>query len=198
MNQNNTSLDPLELALLKDAEILPRKHEVQDKLEKLLAQTGEQLLAQSLALPWPSMPPKLSRGENYAQQAYRVMDYPRMQQGEGFLFYRTLVLWGHPIGIHLIVSDHFMERLVPFLLDRYQDLNPAWQFAAHDNPWIWEASAAGLVACSSMAKEQLAGEIAKRKFLKLSRFFPLDQYADLAEMSVDCFAELHHQLLARV
>ncbi|MEM6342228.1 MAG: hypothetical protein AAF927_00055 [Bacteroidota bacterium] len=144
------------------------------------------------------MHPKLSRGENYEQQAYRVMDYPRMQEGESFLFYRTLILWGHPIGLHLIVSGHFMERLVPSILSDYKSLDESWQFAAHDNPWIWEADKAGLQSCRNMKVGRLEEEISKRKFLKLSRFLPLEHYAKLPEISVSCFAELHHHLFSKL
>ena len=198
MKQRETELDSTELALLQDAELLPRKHSVQRKLEQILALTGEKLSAQQLVLPWSSMHPKLSRGENYEQQAYRVMDYPRMQEGESFLFYRTLILWGHPIGLHLIASGHFMERLVPPLLATYQNLDPSWQFTAHDSPWIWEAYKPGLTPCSRMKPEKLEAEILKRKFLKLSRFLPIEQYADLPEISANCFAELHHHLFSKL
>lgn len=196
MKQNKTELDSLEFALLADAKVLPRKHSVQRKLETLLTQTGQSLEALALPLPWPSKNPKLSRGENYAQQAYRVMDFPRIQEEGSFLFYRTLILWGHPIGIHLIVSGHFMERLVPIFLKQYQSLDSNWQYAAHENPWIWEASEPGLWQCNSMDRDQIKEEVAKRKFLKLSQFVALEQYADLAKMSSACFAELHHHLLA--
>ncbi len=198
MNQNETQLDALELALLKDAEVLPRKHSVQRKLERLLAETGQKLSTQKLDLPWPSMHPKLSRGENYEQQAYRVMDYPRVQEGESFLFYRTLILWGHPIGLHLIASGHFMERLAPALLSNYRSLDASWQYVAHDNPWLWESDKPGLMPCSGMKTESLEEEINKRKFLKLSRFLPLKQYVDLTEISVNCFAELHHYLFSKL
>ncbi|MFK7924247.1 MAG: hypothetical protein AB8H47_19985 [Bacteroidia bacterium] len=188
-------LDPQELALLADSEVLPRKHRVQQKLEKILLQTGQTLNEMAFPLPWSSKSPKLSRGENYEQQAYRVMDFPRIQAEGGFLFYRTLILWGHPIGMHLIASGHFMERLCPSLLAHYPSLAPHWYYAAQDTPWIWQANAQGLIPCHSMEEDQLKIEIAKRKFLKLSSFVDLDQYADLQRLSQDRFAELHGKLI---
>lgn len=196
MKQDDTQLNTRELALLQDAKVLPLKHSVQQKLEQKLIQTGNTLKALKLSLEWESKAPKLSRGENYAQQAYRVMDFPRIQEEGGFLFYRTLVLWGHPIGAHLIVSGHFMERLVPRLLNNYQQLAPHWLLAAQDSPWIWESEAEGLLVCSTLSEENLNLEIEKRKFFKLSSFLPLDQYDRLADFSRDRWAELHHLLLA--
>lgn len=188
-------LNPQELALLADPDVLPRKHRVQQTLEKILLQTGQSLNAMALSIPWSSKPPKLSRGENYEQQAYRVMDFPRIQEEGGFLFYRTLILWGHPIGMHLIASGHFMERLAPSLIAHHSSLAPHWYYAAQDTPWIWQADANDLIPCFNMEPDQLLAEISKRKFLKLSSFVPLDRYADLPQLSLDRFAELHSKLI---
>lgn len=186
----NWALSKEEFALLADPEVLKRKHRVQLKIEQLLLQSGQNL-QQAISTGWQaSKPPKLSRGENYQQQAYRVMDFPRMQEGESFFLFRSLVLWGHPIGFHLIVSGHFMERLAPAFLQHHQALPSHWYYGQQEQPWIWEAEAPGLTSCATTETSVLRIAVQKRAFLKISSFLPLQQYQALPAMSLTRWQEL--------
>ncbi|MEL6589510.1 MAG: hypothetical protein AAFQ68_05495, partial [Bacteroidota bacterium] len=150
-----------------------------------------QNLQQVISSHWEeSKPPKLSRGENYHQQAYRVMDFPRMQDGESFFLFRSLVLWGHPIGFHLIVSGHFMERLASTFLQHHRDLAAHWYYSQQEEPWIWEAEAPGLIPCAAIETSVLRIAVQKRSFFKLSSFLPLQQYQELPAMSLARWQEL--------
>ena len=99
-----------ELAIFQDYEFMPLKAKVWAKIEALLSQLQQQLeekipeFSNQLPTDLIYSSGKLSRGENYKTYSYRVMDYPRVFQGSDIFTYRCVVLWGHPIGFHLILK----------------------------------------------------------------------------------------------
>lgn len=191
MNKDLYQLNPAEWELINDRDILPRKHQITAKMESLLLNLGDFLFhLHQEESHMSSLPPKLSKGENYHQQAYRVMDFPRMVDGKSFLFYRAVILWGHPIGLHLIGSGHFQRSLTHDLLQSVSSLSPNWQLATQETPWTWEAEAEGWKSLCKFEQETLQAELEGRSFFKISYFLPLVQYLDLLEKGQDLYKEL--------
>ena len=76
-------LQPEELRFLKDADILPTKSRILEKIEQELLATYETLrgLHEKRGLLQEDLfqrNGKISKGDNYQLQAYRVLDYPRI------------------------------------------------------------------------------------------------------------------------
>ncbi len=80
------------------------KHEVMQKTNVLFNSLGQKL-SQSELLPvaYRKQNYKITRGENYQQMPYMVLDYPQIQDKEIKIVLRTLFWWGHFFSCQLIV-----------------------------------------------------------------------------------------------
>jgi hypothetical protein len=179
-------LDPVELAVLKDRDFLPTKQRVSRKVEGWLTELGQRLQSEVQSAPQlPSLlqqsTPKLSRGENYHSYAYRVLDYPRWFEGEDMLTFRTLVLWGHPIGYHLMLAGGPRQRYLADLTAAIPRLPEGYTLSAQDHPWIWEAQADGLIPAQHISPQTCQQVLAERHFIKVSYFLDLDAHDQMID-----------------
>ncbi|MEM6802794.1 MAG: hypothetical protein AAF696_15400, partial [Bacteroidota bacterium] len=171
-------LNPEEFGVFADRKFMPLKQSVWKKLEGSLSvladreleliQDYEALLEIELNRPMP----KISRGENYHSYSYRVLDYPRLLEKDHMFLFRCMLLWGHPIGFHLILSGKFQEAYAEKLVLGLKEKKMEVYYAAQDSPWIWEKDAKGLELVDSNSGLQ----IHDRSFFKLSTFLPIGDY----------------------
>ncbi|RMG63872.1 MAG: hypothetical protein D6722_17300 [Bacteroidetes bacterium] len=176
-------LSEAEARVLSDREFMPIKHQVSEKVDAALLHLRDLLLPVVQAGPWPAAvrvtPPKLSRGENYRHYAYRLLDCPRVFAGDDMLAFRSLVLWGHPIGFHLMLAGRYRELYLPRFLQRYPELPPGAWLSVQADPWRWEAEAEGLLPLAGLSPAELRRETGRCAFLKVSYFLPLAEFAQM-------------------
>lgn len=183
--EQQTHLSAEEITLLQDAGILPLKRRICDKMESWLSDLGtalETLVDNKnegiFTEVWASSP-RITRGDNYRGQAYRVLDYPRFIQGEDLFLFRTVLLWGHPIGVHLILAGKFKDICQGKWGGNLPRLFEGSFLSVQETPWIWESDAPGLVSMEDLTEEGCLQLLVERSFLKVSHFMPLEDYADL-------------------
>lgn len=178
-------IDPVELAVLKDRDFMPIKQRVARKLEAQLTRLGHGLLATAQqadsALPEVvfEAQPKLARGENYHSYAYRLVDFPRVFAGEDMLAFRSIVLWGHAVGYHLMLAGRYRARYLAPLAEAIPELPAGYFLCAQDTPWRWEHDQDGLVPAQGLTAATSAELLQARAFAKVSYFLPLDQIDQL-------------------
>jgi hypothetical protein len=180
-------LNDEEWSVFQDQRFMPLKQKVWQKMEAILHELARaiktDLATETGALPsgWETASAKISRGENYQTYSYRVLDYPRVHQGQEFFFFRTLFLWGHPIGFHMIFSQEYRDFLSPDIAQRLKHLSLDWRLSAQDNPWLWEEAHPQLFPIADLGREEIERIVSARKFLKISRFLPLENYLSVPE-----------------
>src|SRR6478736_9176793 len=86
------------------------KHEVMQKTNVLFNSLGQKL-SQSEIIPasLQSHHYKITRGENYQQMPYMVLDYPQIQHKEFKIVLRIMFWWGHFISCQLIVQTAILN-----------------------------------------------------------------------------------------
>lgn len=187
MPQKPLKLSPEELSLLRDRAIMPTKQSLLIKLEKHLAHLSRELKNRLRENP-SYLPtelinegPKISKGENYNMQPYRVLDYPRVFSGKDIFTFRTLILWGHSIGFHLILGGKYREIYLEAVMQNISKLPQGFFISRQDTPWIWEQEAGGLFLHNSLKEETLKEILEERLFIKLSYFIDLQEYEKIVE-----------------
>ena len=183
-------LSEQEFELLSDPTLLPDKYRICEKIDQWLSELRielESYLKLGSGLPREILKNhgKISRGENYHFQAYRVLDYPRLFRQDAIFAFRTVVLWGHPIGFHIILSGTYKELFQDAIGKQRINLGSNWLLAAQESPWIWEANAPGLSVCKELSEEQWAAHVATYQFLKISSFLPLSSYRELVSTGLE-------------
>lgn len=176
-------LSPEELAVLQDKTFMPLKYSVSKKMEGLLTDlrtTLSQELNQS-QLPVPETlrksDGKISRGENYHTYAYRVLDYPSTFDKQDIFSFRTLILWGHHIGFHLLLTGKFKALYQTRLLENREQAPIDSFLSQADIPWHWLPGENRQLSFSGMDEADIQTVFAARKFIKLSVYLPLREYA---------------------
>ena len=189
-----------ELVLLQDSEVMPSKFQILWKLEQQLIALKTRLLEDSKTrfthLPielflssW-----KISRGENYRQNPYRVLDYPSAFSKENIFTFRTLILWGYPIGFHLILKGIHKELFRAAILSNYTQLPSDYYISQQNNPWIWEADDSDLISLSQLHKSLCRKIIDERNFIRLSYFLPLKNYDQIPQVGAETWVNLYQVL----
>ncbi len=187
------SLTAKELHCLTDTDFLLTKAVIHQKANQLLAATQLQLkeyiLNKSPAFPEKVLirGGKISRGENYHELPYYVLDYPRLLSQDDIFSLRTMVWWGHELSIswHLagLSLTHFRTKLAAqWTIIKQLD----WHICVGDDPWQYHRHP----SYYRLASEFTFGEtdwkkwLEQRSFCKFAVFFPLSGWDNLPTQTV--------------
>ncbi|MDX2283683.1 MAG: hypothetical protein NW241_05950 [Bacteroidia bacterium] len=189
-------LSPEEWAVLQDRRFMPLKASVWHKLEASMGLLRDALaahLTESQAPDtWKRGSGKIQRGENYHTYAYRVLDMPAVAAPSGLLLFRTVLLWGHPIGWHLILGGTELERYRAGLPEACRRLDARYLLSRQPDPWRWEPDPDGQEpfpgACEALTQSL--------PFVKITRYEPLDAYVQLPELGLSVWQDFEAVLHA--
>lgn len=190
-------LSEAEFSILSDRTHFEIRERLNAKINQLLLELKQELSKVHQQTPagltgkgWISEA-KLSRGENYKGLPYRVLDYPaHFSRAHTFLF-RALVLWGHHLSFHLILTGDFITEFGPRLSAGFADLTGShFHLSQQASPWEWELDATSHLALSALSPEQFHEQVTQgiplsendTRFVKLSRSLDLNEYARLPQV----------------
>lgn len=183
-----------ELHLLQDEQILRTKQAIIKKMHRLLADT-EYHLRQTVSAKIKSLPEyiltqtgKISRGENYHDLPYLVLDFPRHFAQEAIFAYRTMFWWGNFLSCTLHLQGKALEKFRNNLLSNLPTLKEDIFFCIAPTPWEYHYGSDNYVVMNEIPEQKLEQLIATKDFIKISRKLPLEQYDQLADFSVNTFA----------
>ncbi|MEM6263732.1 MAG: hypothetical protein AAGI38_14560 [Bacteroidota bacterium] len=183
--QEPIPLDDLELSVLTDQQFFPAKFRIGSKLDQLLNLLRDQI-KQEIAPLAPHLPDafdtqqgKVSRGENYNSFPYRVLDFPKAMSQDDVFTFRTLVLFGHHVSYHLILSGRFKPPFQERIIAHSGSLPESMMLSAQTTPWEWELNETTYVPVRALQEEKAADALRQHPFLKISFFAPLGSYMDI-------------------
>jgi hypothetical protein len=110
MRKSTNKLTKHELNFAKDTSYPLAKHQVirkiQDQFQYLGQQMGQQFTEHELI---SSAEYKITRGENYKQMPYLVLDFPKIS-GSGFpIACRTMFWWGHYFSCNILIQSNRID-----------------------------------------------------------------------------------------
>lgn len=176
-----------EFEVFSDLEFMPLKVRVWEKLESLISDLRNVLIDDLLQYPL-TIPAggdgKISRGENYQSYAYRVLDLPAVFDKDDIFTFRTVILWGHPVGFHLIMAGKFQQQFQEQVFRHRKQFPSGTYLAAHEHPWIWEQTDQRWLEVHTTGEKVLRNAMEERKFLKISRFLNIEDYYQIQEFGL--------------
>lgn len=128
---------------------------------------------------------KISRGENYQDLPWVMLDYPRYFNQENAFAIRTFFWWGNFISIHFLVQGKYVLPIKNALLSQ-KNLHENWFICHHQNPWQHHFEADNYLPISHFTKEQ----IAKLQFIKLAKKIPLQEWDNIEIFLQENFLQL--------
>ena len=181
--QTKIALSDNELELVCDKEWILTKHIIIDKVYHLFGalslemQQHTKKLALSLPAAVTEASPKISKGENYRQLPYVMLDYPRYFKKEDTLAIRTLFWWGNFFSINLHVSGRCKAVMIPAIQLNFQSLQEKdYYVCIHADPWQHHFEEDNYVPLKKYTADQFAAMLYREPFIKIAKMIPLQQW----------------------
>ena len=175
-----------EFRLLKDHQIFDVKAGITSKILQLFSRIEDQIKIQLKTIPFEfpenirSGTGKISRGENYLNSPYIVLDYPRSYSKVDIFAYRTIFWWGHYFSNAFILGGKSYHRYIHRFLDNAGNLRKSdWYICVHKTPWKMEDNRWNYVPLTNLSSEEIKADLKKYTFIKIARIYPLEHYKKL-------------------
>lgn len=183
-----------ELRYINDTDFLLTKRQVNEKINQLLVTTEEKIargIEQSpVRLPEGTLQTagKISKGENYKNLPYFMLDFPRKFSKKGIFAFRTMFWWGHFFSATLHLQGINLEEFRTTLLkNSNKSYGNGIYFCVADTPWEYHYGKDNYQPVDQLEKEKLQEMIYHKEFVKLSKKLNLDQWEHLPEFSFETF-----------
>ena len=179
-----------ELQYMRDSDFLLTKATVSEKVGSLLNQTHHQLqeyiAMQCLQFPEgvKAQAGKISRGENYQQLPYILLDYPRKFTQDDVFALRTMYWWGNFFSITFQLGGESWLRYrsaVGRNIDELHDLPVS--LCDSDDPWQHHRDPHYYRPLGDMNTDTIRKILEQQNFLKLAIFLSIDDWQSLPDQA---------------
>ncbi|MGK7397712.1 MAG: hypothetical protein ACNS62_24270 [Candidatus Cyclobacteriaceae bacterium M3_2C_046] len=190
-----------ELNYLHDRDFLLTKQRITQKIFDLFIDT-EKIIKRSIDEIDFDFPQsvlkksgKVSKGENYKNLPYLVLDLPRYFTREGSFNFRIMFWWGHFFSATLMLSGNILDLYRKPLISNLQNLiDNEFYFCHNHTPWEYDFQKENFILMKAENKELLKNYIYKREFVKFSQKTDLDNWHQLSSFSLNTFKVLIYNL----
>lgn len=139
---------------------------------------------------------KISKGENYLQLPYVLLDYPRCFEAGHIFAIRTFFWWGHFFSLSLHLSGKYKQLYQKKIIDSLVSDSQDYFICVHDSQWHHHFETDNYKEVKQMSKKELADRIGRMEFIKLSIKFPLQQWEHISGLLDKSFKEIIDMLKA--
>lgn len=136
--------------------------------------------------------PKISKGENYKQLPYVVLDYPRFFDKENTLAIRTFFWWGNFFSINLQLSGKIKNDAAPNLLAHFLQLqqNDYW-ICVNNHPWEHYFETDNYVPMQTLTTAKFETILTSESFIKIGKKISLQHWGETVAVFIkDSFEEI--------
>ena len=179
-----------EFEIFTDTSFMLLKQQVYQKLESCLSQVRSELKLRigssgfSAGEDISFKSAKISKGENHHAYPYRVLDFPAFYEKDDFFMFRTVILWGHPIACHIILSGRFKDRYqerISLIDDETIFLNIS------TNAWKWIRDENTEIALINTNASIIESKLQQLPFIKCSSYFPFISLKEVIPFAINCW-----------
>jgi hypothetical protein len=185
-----------ELQLAGNTDWILTKRRIVDKVDKLLSYLAgrQRLLMEGEKNRLPAevvrSEPKISRGENYLQLPYLLLDYPRCFDAENIFAVRTMFWWGNFFSVTLHLSGKYKEKFQEKIIENIGSIEQGLFICINENQWQHHFEAGNYVDVKEMNPGSLRALVEKKQFIKLAIKFPLQPWDALPVLLENSFLEM--------
>ena len=195
-NKSKLALSDEELQLVTSSEWILTKRIILDKVDILLGNLA--VKQKAIIKKYKSILPidvvassaKISKGENYLQLPYRMLDYPRCFTGEHVFAVRTMFWWGNFFSVSLLLSGKYKDLFAEKILAKSVEFSKDLFICVHDNPWQHHFEQTNYIVFYNFEKTQVEDLINQKDFLKIALKFELKQWNNIDSLLKDACNKL--------
>lgn len=134
---------------------------------------------------------KISKGENYLQLPYVLLDYPRCFDTENIFAVRTMFWWGNFFSVTLLLSGKYKHMFEQKMIRNTTILlQKDFYLCISESLWHHHFEADNYVAVRQLAGHELEQIIRQKEFVKIAVRFPLQQWKAMHELLEKSFADI--------
>lgn len=137
--------------------------------------------------------PKISKGENYKDLPYIILDYPRVFHTTGVFAFRTLFLWGKGISVTLHLSGQYKKDWEEIIIENLEMLE-GFHYSIDtfvNNEWEHEIEIPNFRYIDKFERSRMEKPLRESIFLKIAKSFSFDEWDELSEKLLHAHASLH-------
>jgi len=188
------ALEPLskeELIVISNQDFLLTKNKALEKIYQILVRVKNHL--EPLVTKNKSIFPKelktshakISKGENYKQLPYVVLDYPAVFHHENIFAYRSMFWWGHYFSATLHLQGAYLEAYRDALIDHLSSLtdHPLY-VAVGESPWEYHYDSSNYLPLEDTHGKLLV----THPFIKLSIKSDLSEWKSFPKLAYQTFS----------
>lgn len=176
-------LSSTEIDLMSNADIILTKNNIMQKMKGLLeeVQQNQIAFAQKHNLNSEtglfSVPPKISKGENYLGLPYIILDYPRISSPERFFFIRSMFWWGHFFSSTLQVGGEFKKTIKENLQGNQEILLAnGYYLGINTDPWIHHFKENNYIQIETIKRDEFYSITNELDYVKIAAKWPLSEW----------------------
>jgi hypothetical protein len=196
MNPAKILLSEEELQLASDPGVILTKNAVIDAVYQLFGVLSVQMQEQIRPLSKDleevlEVPAKISRGENYLELPYVILDYPRYFRPHDIFAIRTMFWWGNFVSVTLHLKGNFREHFHQRIIDRFPRIAAAGFFAAiGPDEWEHHFGDDNYLPVSMIEDDEWLTLYEARDFTKLALKFPVSDFNRMQELLPRAFGQI--------
>jgi hypothetical protein len=200
MNEAKITLSEDELNLVSNQQFILTKNQIIDKVYTLFGSMADCLknefepLEKQLA-DVLEIPPKISRGENYLELPYVILDYPRYFRPHDIFAIRTMFWWGNFFSVTLHLKGNYREHYHARIIAAYPRLCEDGFFAGIGvDEWEHHFGEDNFLPVSMIESDEWLTLYDARDFTKLALKYPLEQWNQLEQLLPDAYHKILRML----
>lgn len=182
----NVKLSKEESELVCNADFILTKNRIIQKVYGLFGELSEEYKRydSSFTTEVLSVPPKISRGENYLGLPWVMLDYPRKFSNTDTFAIRSFFWWGKYFSITLQLQGTYKHLFEQKIFHSLHQHSPGWMVCIADDPWEHHFESDNYVPFSGQAGPE------GLPFIKLAKKIPLQEW----DNSFDFFRKTYCEL----
>ena len=168
-----------ESSIVKDAELILTKNRIIAKLQQVFGGVAAGL-QQQIHLCQPPLSeevtrisPKISKGEQYRELPYVMLDYPRFFSREDVLAIRTFFWWGHYCSVTLHLKGSYLNQYLPMLQKNMVSLE-GFRCCTRGDEWNHD-----LLSNDYVPATETTMQTGQMEFLKIGKIQPLENWPEM-------------------
>ena len=196
-DKTKITLSAKELELVCNKEWILTKQNIVEKVYHLFGSVS-QIMQQNILQKKAILPelvvasnPKISKGENYLQLPYVMLDYPRHFTKESTIAIRSLFWWGNFFSIQLLLSGKLKDDAMAAIITNFNLLQQHEYFLCiNASPWHHYFETDNYVPLKNYSCEEFTTVVGTMPFIKIAKKIPLEKWNAASEFLVFSFDQL--------
>ena len=189
-------LSEFEEMLVNNSDWILTKHTIIEKVSKMLSMQVAVInenFSTKAALQVPGIKacrPKISKGENYQQLPYVILDYPAIFSRTDVFALRTMFWWGKFISVSLHLSGQYKNTIQDTLSKNIKNETGPFYLSTGSEEWQHHFEESNYSAIALLSPQAIHKKIMQPSFIKVALKYDLTQWNNIDHLLKEAYSKM--------